>query len=195
MTSSFHISRRTFLKRCATVAATAGVPAWFVERDLALAAPAARRLGPNDRPGIALVGCGGRGRGDAGNASRFGDILAVCDVDAGRAESAAKQFTKDGKAPVQFTDFRKVMERDDVHVIVQATPDHWHTLVNLAAVSSGKDVYGEKPLTLTIDEGKRPSIRRQRGLDLGQPGRPFCEPRRNRLHALARKRLSPGSQQ
>ena len=54
-----------------------------------------------------------------------------------------------------YNDFRKVLERDDVHVIVNATPDHWHTLVNLAALKAGKDVYSEKPLTLTIDEGKR----------------------------------------
>ena len=47
------------------------------------------------------------------------------------------------------------MERDDIHIIVQATPDHWHTLINLAAAKAKKDVYGEKPLTLTIDEGKR----------------------------------------
>jgi predicted dehydrogenase len=47
------------------------------------------------------------------------------------------------------------MARDDIHVIVQATPDHWHTLINLAAAQAKKDVYGEKPLTLTIDEGKR----------------------------------------
>ena len=65
------------------------------------------------------------------------------------------QFTKDGKTPVQYGDFRKVMERDDIQVIVQATPDHWHTIINLAAVKAKKDVHGEKPLTLTIDEGKR----------------------------------------
>ena len=111
--------------------------------------------GPNDRPGLALIGCGGMGRGDAQNASRFGDVVAVCDVDASHVEEAARQFTKDGKTPARFNDFRKIMERKDVHIIIQATPDHWHTLVNLAAVKSGKDVYGEKPLTLTIDEGKR----------------------------------------
>ncbi len=95
------------------------------------------------------------GRGDANNASRYGDIVAVCDVDDSRAEAAAKQFTKNGKVPAKYSDFRKVLERDDVHVVIQATPDHWHTLVNLAVAKAKKDVYGEKPLTLTIDEGKR----------------------------------------
>jgi predicted dehydrogenase len=155
ITHSFQISRRSFLRRCTAAAAASGLPLWFVERELALAAPAPKPLGPNDRPGVALVGCGGMGRGDASNAQRFGDILAVCDVDAGHAAEAAKQFTRDGKTPAQFSDFRQVLERDDVHVIIQATPDHWHTLVNLAAAKARKDVYGEKPLTLTIDEGQR----------------------------------------
>jgi predicted dehydrogenase len=109
---------------------------------------------PNDRPGIALIGCGGMGTGDAQNATRFGNIVAVCDVDQNHVEAAARKFTQNGKAPAKFNDFRKVMERDDVHIIVQATPDHWHTLVNMAAAKAKKDVYGEKPLTLTIDEGK-----------------------------------------
>jgi predicted dehydrogenase len=153
-TKPFFISRRRFLKiTSATVAAT-GLPAWFLERD-AEAAQEPKRLSPNDRPGIALVGCGGMGRGDAANASRFGDILAICDVDQNHLDEASKQFAKDGKTPAKFADFRKMMERDDIHVVITATPDHWHTLVNLAAVQAGKDIYGEKPLTLTIDEGKR----------------------------------------
>ncbi len=151
----FQISRRTFLQHCAATAAATGLPAWFVERELSAAEVARPALGPNDRPGIALVGCGGMGRGDAQNASRFGQVVAVCDVDAGHVEAAAKQFTKDGKAPAKFSDVRKAMEHPGVHVVVQGCPDHWHTLVNLTAVQSGKDVYGEKPLTLTIDEGKR----------------------------------------
>ncbi len=152
---SFPISRRLFWKRCSATAAAAGLPLWFVRRESALAAPAPKPPGPNDRPGIALIGCGGMGRGDAANAQRFGDILAVCDVDQERLEAAAQQFTKDGKSPQKYGDFRKVLERDDVQVIVQATPDHWHTLVNLGAARARKDVYGEKPLTLTIDEGRR----------------------------------------
>ena len=49
----------------------------------------------------------------------------------------------------------EVCDRPDLDVVVNGTPDHWHTLVNLASVHAGKDVYSEKPLTLTIDEGKR----------------------------------------
>lgn len=152
--NSFHISRRRFLKTSAATAAAAGLPGWFIERESATAAPGPQRLAPNDRPGIALVGCGGQGSGDASNARRFGDIVAVCDVDKRQAEKAAKAFSRDGAKPAIYSDFRKLMERADVHVIVNGTPDHWHTLINLAAVKSGKDVYSEKPLTLTIDEGK-----------------------------------------
>ena len=153
-TNPFFVSRRSFLKRCTLAAAASGLPGWFVERNMAEAAPTTKRLGPNDRPSIALIGCGGQGRGDAKNASRFGDIVAVCDVDDNHAAAAAEEFTKAGRVPAKYNDFRKLLERDDIPVIIMATPDHWHTLVNLAAARAGKDVYGEKPLTLTIDEGK-----------------------------------------
>jgi predicted dehydrogenase len=154
MLKSFQISRRSFLQRSALAAAASGLPLWFVQRELAAAEVANSIASPNDRPGIALIGCGGMGQGDAENATRFGDIVAVCDVDQRHVDSAALKFTKDGKAPVKYGDFRKLLERDDVHAIVQATPDHWHTLINIAAAKAKKDVYGEKPLTLTIDEGK-----------------------------------------
>jgi predicted dehydrogenase len=131
-----------------------GVPLWFVERQLA-AQEVPNVPTPNDRPSIALVGCGGQGRADAKRAQAFGEIVAVCDVDAGHAAHAAKMFTVGDKVPVIYSDFRKLMERDDIHVIVNGTPDHWHTLVNMAAAKARKDVYSEKPLTLTIDEGRR----------------------------------------
>src|SRR6185369_12049611 len=127
MTKPFQISRRSFLASCTATAAATGLPSWFVQSELAAAAEATTKpVSPNDRPGIALIGCGGMGRGDAKNASRFGDILAVCDVDEEHVEAAAKQFSQDGKTPAKFSDFRKVMEREDIQVIVQATPDHWH---------------------------------------------------------------------
>lgn len=150
----FNISRRSFVKLCVSTTAVTGLPGWFLERELLAAAVRPEPLAPNDRPGIALVGCGGMGKGDAKNSTRFGEIVALCDVDEKHVGQAAEQFSKDGKTPAKYSDFRKLMERDDVHVVITGTPDHWHTLVNLAATQTGKDVYGEKPLTLTIDEGK-----------------------------------------
>jgi predicted dehydrogenase len=155
MPKTFHITRRSFLKKCTLTAAATGLPLWFVQRELAAAEVVPTITSPNDRPGLALIGCGGMGQGDAENASRFGDILAVCDVDQRHVDAAAQRFTKNGKTPAKYGDFRKLLERDDIHAVVQATPDHWHTLINIAAAKAKKDVYGEKPLTLTIDEGKQ----------------------------------------
>lgn len=153
----FQISRRSFIKTCTTAATTTGLPLWFIKRDLALAAEqtTATPTSPNDKPGIALIGCGGQGSGDLRGTSKFGNVVAVSDVDEGRAANVAKPYTQDGKAPAVFSDFRKLLERADVHIVVNGTPDHWHSLVNIAAARAKKDTYGEKPLTLTIDEGKQ----------------------------------------
>lgn len=152
------------------VAAATGLPLWFVERQLAAAAetPAPKLPSPNDRPLIAQIGCGGMGTVDALNASNFGDVVAVCDVDDTHGAKIAARFVQEGKpAPKVYHDFRRVLERDDIHVIVNSTPDHWHTLVNLGAARARKDVYSEKPLTLTIDEGKHVvSAVRDRGIIL-----------------------------
>ena len=142
------------MKRCAAIAAITGLPTWFVERDLMAAEKTAPRLGPNDKPGIALIGCGGRGRDDATNASPFGEIVAVCDVDDNHSAAAAEQFAADGRKPAVYHDFRKLLENRDVNVVINATPDHWHTLINVAAARAGKDIYAEKPLTLVVDEGR-----------------------------------------
>ena len=148
-------SRRSFLSRCAAIAAVTGLPAWFVEQELSAAQAPALPRGPNDRPRIALIGCGSQGRGDTKSALRFGDLAVVCDVDETHTAAAAQQFGATGQAPEQVTDFRRVLDRKDVDLIVNGTPDHWHTLINLAAAAAKKDIYAEKPLTLTIDEGVR----------------------------------------
>lgn len=151
----FHVSRRTFLKRCSAFAALTGVPLWFAERQLQAAETPAKKVSAADRPGVALIGCGGQGTRDAQNAANWGEVVAVCDVDRTHAEAAAGKLAVDGKVPRAYADFRRVLERKDVHVLVNGTPDHWHTLVNLGAAQAKKDVYAEKPLTLTIDEGRR----------------------------------------
>jgi predicted dehydrogenase len=150
----FQVSRRSFIRKVAAAAALTGLPPWFLERQLLGAAETAPVLSPNDRPGIALIGCGGMGKGDAINASNHGELLAVCDVDDSHAQEAAAKFTVNGKVPDKYNDFRRLLERKDVHAVVNATPDHWHSLINIACAKAGKDVYGQKPLTLTIDEGR-----------------------------------------
>jgi hypothetical protein len=156
MPKEFQISRRSFIRNCAATAAATGLPLWFVQRELARAAEESGvgSKSPNEKPGIALIGCGGQGGGDLAGASKFGDVVALCDVKKNNVENLAKRYTQGDKVPFTTEDFRKILERKDVDIIVNGTPDHWHTLVNIGAAKAKKDIYGEKPLTLTIDEGK-----------------------------------------
>ena len=109
----------------------------------------------NDRPRLGLIGAGGQGSGDARGASHYGDFLAVCDVDKGHAghAKADRQIGK-GKADT-YEDYRKLLDRKDIDAVIIGTPDHWHTKICIDAMKAGKDVYCEKPMTLTIDEGKK----------------------------------------
>jgi predicted dehydrogenase len=156
MQKPFQISRRSFLRNCAATAAATGVPLWFLERELARAAdqPGSTPRSANDRPGLALIGCGGQGSGDLAAASKYGNVVALCDPKEAQTSALARKYAQNGATPFTTTDLRKILERKDVDIIVNGTPDHWHTLVNLGAAKARKDVYGEKPLTLTIDEGK-----------------------------------------
>ena len=140
--------RRGFLRSAARLTAAAGVvPYWFTGEQ----ARADDSKSKNDRPRIGSIGVGGRGTAVMKDAARFGDVVAVCDVDSKHAERAKAAC---GGKPDVYGDYRKLLERNDIDVITNGTPDHWHTAVNIAACRAGKDVYTEKPLTLTIDEGK-----------------------------------------
>jgi len=105
-----------------------------------------------DRPGVAAIGTGGRGAYVGHRAARRGRMVACCDVDRRRAETFAARY--DGHCQV-YGDYRRVLDRKDVDVLTVGTPDHWHAKIVIDALRAGKDVYCEKPLTLTIDEGKR----------------------------------------
>ena len=141
-------SRRLLLKSAAATVASTTLPNWFVEESLgAQQVPAPDKA----KPRIALIGCGGMGVNDAGIASKFGSIVAVCDVDEQRVAEARKRWPE----ATAHNDFRKVLENKEIDVVVCGTVDHWHALVSIGAMRAGKDVYCEKPLTLTIDEGKQ----------------------------------------
>ena len=107
---------------------------------------------PSDRIRYALIGAGGMGTGDASHAKNFGELVAICDVDLRQAERAKAALQVDGATIYQY--YEKVLERKDIDAVIVAVPDHWHTKINIEAARAGKDIYGEKPLTLTIDEGK-----------------------------------------
>ncbi len=117
------------------------------------AASYSRILGANDRLGLGLIGSGERGRHDMGLFQSAGgvEVRAVCDVYAEMIDRA-KQKAPQARA---YSDHRKLLESKDIDVVLIATPDHWHADNTIDALNAGKDVYVEKPLTLTIEEGPR----------------------------------------
>lgn len=144
-----HSSRRDFLRTTtAAAAATAAVP-YFAWHAQSLA-----QAGKLDRPRIGCIGVGGMGTGDAHDHSRFGDILAVCDVDQRHAERA-KQDPNIGKGKADaYGDYRKILDRQDIDVVSVVTPDHWHVKIAIEALQAGKHVFCQKPLTLTLEENQ-----------------------------------------
>lgn len=126
----------------------AGVPAFGV-------------VSANDRPRFAAIGLRNQGQGIAMAALEAADVVALADVDSNILQRVADQIAEatstektPGKKPDTYKDYRKILERGDIDAVLIATPDHWHTKIAVEAMRAGKDVYCEKPLTLTIDEGK-----------------------------------------
>jgi predicted dehydrogenase len=143
MTKRFQ-SRRDFLRASAVLAA--GTPYWFSSKS-----EASDNQAKNDRPLVGCIGTGDRWKGLYKGILPHGDIVAVADVDSKHAEFGKE--ASGGKADI-YEDYRKLLDRKDIDVVSIVTPDHWHTKIALDAMRAGKDIYCEKPLTLTIDEGK-----------------------------------------
>jgi predicted dehydrogenase len=135
-------SRREFFKATAHLI----LPAAVLGRAGAVA--------PNSKVRLACIGVGGQGTSNlrAFLADERVQVVAVCDVDAQHLERAA-ELAKLGKSDC-YHDFRDVLARSDVDAIMNATPDHWHAHIAVAAARAGKDMYSEKPLGASIGEGR-----------------------------------------
>jgi predicted dehydrogenase len=141
-------TRREFLHTSAAVSGALLVPGFFV----APSSGASTVLAPSERARLGAIGVGGRGSAIAGQARRHGDIVAIADVDRTHAERGNSKLAG-GKGKI-YEDYRKLLDHKDIDVVTIGTPDHWHTRICVDALRAGKDIYCEKPLTLTIEEGK-----------------------------------------
>ena len=147
-------TRRDFLKTAGTVATAAyGLPTIITSSALG----SADRPAASDRIVMAGIGLGNMGRGDMGAFLGRGDVqyVAVCDVreefrNQAKARADGHYKNKDCQA---FNDFRELLAREDIDAVHVATPDHWHALMVIEACRHGKDVYCQKPETLTLREG------------------------------------------
>lgn len=154
-TSRTAINRRTFLRSSAALAGAAFLPA----------ASWAQVLGANERIRFGVIGCGGMGhahlRGLMGNPDNTSDIGRrerdnvrvnhVCEVYRRRLRSAIR-YTEKQDDSAGTMEYRDVLDNPEVDVVLIATPDHWHTKIAIEAMEAGKDVYCEKPLSLTIEQ-------------------------------------------
>lgn len=149
MAGKSHVSRRTFLRS----AAAAGAVAWTAKSY-------ARVAGANDRLNMGVIGCGGMATGGhLGGLLRLRkednlEIIAVCDVWDKRAREYADKIKAAGGEAKVFKDYRELLAIKDLDYVMNATPEHQHAPITLAALDAGKHVYVEKPMTHTIEEGQ-----------------------------------------
>ena len=144
-------NRRDFLRATSTAAAAAAVTPLWLSPDTSLAARSALNEHVSGH-----IGTGSRWNGPGMQAANFSRVKALCDVDAGHLRAAAdKVEKKQGSRPQEMEEYRAILDDPEIDVAVIVTPDHWHTKPLIEALKAGKDVYCEKPLTLTIQEGKQ----------------------------------------
>ncbi len=153
------LSRRHFLQGTAALAVgSSAFASTFALGD-------EKKVSANDRLGLGFIGVGKQNRGHLDHflGQKEVQVLAVCDVDTTRRENAKKtvesryaEQVKSGsyKGCSDYNDFRELLQRKDIDAVVIATPDHWHAIPVIEACKAGKDIYCEKPLTLTIHEAK-----------------------------------------
>ena len=158
MHNTFRPTRRSFLKHGAAIAIAAPTVISATALGNAAVAPASERLT------VGFIGMGKQQRSHTGSLGGRRDvqILAICDVDTTRREEAKATITKrydqlerkNYGGIATYVDFHELITRKDIDAVCIATPDHWHTIPIIEACKAGKDIYCEKPLTLTIHEAR-----------------------------------------
>ena len=157
-----HITRRRFIAHTAAAVSGAVVTPWIIPSSVS---GAEADTAPSERITVGLIGNGIMGQGHLRRLA--GDdqiqVLAVCDVDRLRRDQGL-QHVQDTyaarrgpsyKACTAYNDYREVLARQDIDAVVIVTPDHWHTSLAIQAAKAGKDIYCEKPISLTVREGRR----------------------------------------
>ncbi len=158
MNNNMHTTRRSFLKSAVLAGAALGFPTFVPSTVFGQTAP-------SNRINFGLIGLGLMMGGHQGHLLGREDaqVLAVCDVHRDRRENARqsvertyanKKATGAYKGCEAYNEFERIIERKDIDAVVVVTPDHWHAPISVAAMRSGKDVYVQKPMTLTIREGR-----------------------------------------
>lgn len=157
-----NLSRRGFLQHSLAAMAAAGLPTWYAHQVFAAENETRKKASANDCLTMGVVGIGSpssRSLGVIGASTpsvkaKQLTFVTGCDVDGRHRERATAEMRKRGFEDFEasYKDYRKLLEHKGLDCVLVATPDHWHAQVAIAAMKAGKDVYCEKPLTLTVAE-------------------------------------------
>ena len=168
------ISRRKFLRRGAAALGAAVTVPYIV----CPSAAGKSRSAPSERITMGAIGMGGQGTRDMQNFMTAEDVrmVAVCDADANRL-NAAKGIVDEhygSKDCSAHKDFRELLARDDIDAVVIAAGERWHALLSVFAAKAGKDIYCEKPMSLTFAEGRALADTVKRYGAVGEKARARC---------------------